>query len=68
MMSIIKKVNQWGKRFGTKHKWFSFVASIIFVGLALFRIGINDILGYAMLAPLIILGVLIVITYPSKVK
>ena len=64
MLKFYNRLRKWGNDFGNQHKWFSFVASIAFVGLALFRIGTSW--DYILIAPLILLGILIVITIPTK--
>ena len=63
MNNLYKKLTKWDNDFSDKHKWFPFVASIAFAGLALFRIGINDIWNYLMIIPLAILGSLIILTF-----
>lgn len=58
----------WLQKLGNKYRWLSFVLSILFVGLALFQVSINGILGYVLFALLIILGILTVITFNTKPK
>lgn len=66
MKTAIIKLKKWGNNVGNRYKWHSFVLSIAFIGLALFRIGRNDIWEYVILIALIVLGVLAILTFPTR--
>jgi len=66
MKTAIIKLKKWGNNVGNRYKCLSFVLSIAFIGLALFRIGRNDIWEYVILIALIVLGVLAILTFPTR--